>query len=132
MTTTPQLPSPAGFRFAGIAAGIKSGDRPDLGLIVADDGASVGAIFTTNRVKAAPVRVAAARARGGLARAVLVNSGNANACTGKAGLAAVEATTRAAARALGVPPRLVLPASTGVIGRPLPADRIERAIPALV
>ncbi len=116
-----------GFRFAGIAAGIKANGRPDLGLIAAAQDAVVAALFTRNRVRAAPVEVARTRARRHRARAVLVNSGNANACTGKPGMAAALRSTRAVARALGVDAAAVLPASTGVIGRTLPVELIEAA-----
>lgn len=125
------LPVP-GFRLAGIAAGIKPQGRLDLGLVVADEPASVAGVFTRNRVQAAPVRVAKDRVRAGRARAILVNSGNANACTGKAGLEATRRTTLAVAQRLGVAKEAVLPASTGVIGALLPADTIVRATESLV
>jgi glutamate N-acetyltransferase/amino-acid N-acetyltransferase len=126
-----------GFRFSGIAAGIKKqkpGAKPplDLGLIVADEPVSSAAVFTTNRVKAAPVRIAASRLRNGACQAALVNSGNANAATGEVGRDAARSTTRALARLLGVPRTAVVPASTGVIGVPLPADQVEAALPELV
>lgn len=116
-----------GFRFAGIASGIKANGRPDLALIVADEPVAVAGVFTRNRVQAAPVRVAKERARAGRARAVLVNSGNANACTGRAGLEATRRTTAAIAERLGTDARAVLPASTGVIGALLPAETIVAA-----
>lgn len=131
----------AGFRFAGLAAGIKKPTksnkgkekRPlDCGLILADEGTSAAAVFTRNRVKAAPVRLAARRIASGTTRAVLVNSGNANAATGRAGADAARKTTAAIAKQLGVDPALVLPASTGVIGVPLPADKIVDASRGLV
>ncbi|UJR80193.1 bifunctional glutamate N-acetyltransferase/amino-acid acetyltransferase ArgJ [Sandaracinus amylolyticus] len=125
------LPVP-GFRLAGISAGIKANDRPDLALIVADEPVSVAGVFTKNRVQAAPVRVAKERAKAGKARAVLVNSGNANACTGKAGLDATKRTTEAVAERLGVSAKAVLPASTGVIGAVLPAETIVRASDRLI
>ena len=105
-----------GFAFAGVAAGIKSNGRPDLALAVADEAVPAAAVFTTNLVRAAPVLVAAERIAQGKARAVLVNSGCANACTGAAGLAATHDTTAAVAAALGAPETGVLSASTGVIG----------------
>jgi glutamate N-acetyltransferase/amino-acid N-acetyltransferase len=122
----------AGFRFAAIAAGIKSADRLDLALAAADAPVATAALFTTNIVRAAPVLVAAERARRGRATAILANSGCANACTGAAGLAAARDTTAAVARALGVDPDDVLPASTGVIGATLPAARLVALAPALV
>ncbi|MFW6050718.1 MAG: bifunctional glutamate N-acetyltransferase/amino-acid acetyltransferase ArgJ [Myxococcota bacterium] len=127
-----QLPEVAGFRFAGIAAGIKNGGELDLGLVAADGPVATAAVFTENQVRAAPVELSAARLERGRAQAVLVNSGNANACTGKAGDRAARETTGAVADALGIDPAMVLPASTGVIGEPLPAERIVQAVPRLV
>jgi glutamate N-acetyltransferase/amino-acid N-acetyltransferase len=120
-----------GFRFAALSAGIKANGRPDLALAVADDEAAAGGVFTTNLVRAAPVLLAAARVARGRARAVLVNSGCANACTGAPGLEAATSTTAAVARALGVAPESVLPASTGVIGVTLPAHKVIEHVPRL-
>src|SRR5690606_20667520 len=106
-------PTVQGFRFAGVSCGIKEKGALDLGLIVAEEPVAAAGVFTRNRVKAAPVLVATERLERGRARAVLVNSGNANACTGKPGLAAVRETTRALADELEIEPELVLPASTG-------------------
>jgi len=125
-------PRVEGFRFAGGPCGIKRDGSPDLGLIVADDEVAAAAVLTRNRVKAAPVQVAAERLERGRARAILVNSGNANACTGKRGIKATRDTTGVLADALEVDDSLVLPASTGVIGAPLPVERIETGIPKLV
>jgi glutamate N-acetyltransferase/amino-acid N-acetyltransferase len=116
-----------GFRFASAAAGIKVEGRLDVAAIVADEPANIAAVFTRNCVQAAPVRLAKTRVRSGKASAVLVNSGNANACTGKAGLEAARATTLALAERLGVRAEAVIPASTGVIGALLPADKIIAA-----
>ncbi|MBW1832696.1 MAG: bifunctional glutamate N-acetyltransferase/amino-acid acetyltransferase ArgJ [Deltaproteobacteria bacterium] len=121
-----------GFRFAGVYSGVKADDALDLGLVVADEPAVASAVFTRNRVRAAPVVVSERRLKSGLCQAILVNSGNANACTGKQGQQAALALTRVAAAALRVPIALVVPASTGVIGVPLAQDDIERAIPSLV
>jgi glutamate N-acetyltransferase/amino-acid N-acetyltransferase len=121
-----------GFRFAATAAGIKKPGGPDLALMVADAPAAAAGVFTRNRVKAAPVLVSQARLRQGSAQAILVNAGNANACTGPAGMATARDTCRRAAELLHIPERLVLPASTGVIGAPLPGDRITQALPQLV
>jgi glutamate N-acetyltransferase / amino-acid N-acetyltransferase len=121
-----------GFRFSGISANIKKNGRRDLALVVADEPAVAAAVFTRNLVRAAPVVVAERRCQAGRARAVLVNSGNANACTGEAGLGATLESTGAVARALRVEPDEVLPASTGVIGSLLPAERIVAATPALI
>jgi glutamate N-acetyltransferase/amino-acid N-acetyltransferase len=120
-----------GFQAAATAASIKKAGGLDLSLIVADAPAAA-AVFTTNRVKAAPVLVSRSRLRGGRAQAVLINSGNANACTGPEGLAAARETCRAVAARLHIPAGLVLPSSTGVIGAPLPATRITAAVPELV
>jgi glutamate N-acetyltransferase/amino-acid N-acetyltransferase len=126
------LPKVEGFRFAGICAGIKKNGRPDLALVVADAPAAAAAVFTRNLVRAAPVEIAEARVRGGRAQAVLVNSGNANACTGEPGERAALEACRAVAEALGLDDALVLPASTGVIGQQLPEGVIPRAAPSLV
>lgn len=114
----------AGFRFAGLAAGIKKNGRPDLALAVADEPAAAAAVFTTNLVRAAPVLVAAERVGRGRARAILANSGCANACTGEPGMHATRASTAAIARTIGGDEADVLPASTGVIGALLAADKI--------
>jgi glutamate N-acetyltransferase/amino-acid N-acetyltransferase len=121
-----------GFRFAGVHGGVKAGDALDLGLIVADEPAVAAGVFTRNRVRAAPVTVSERRLKSGLCQAVMVNSGNANACTGKQGRQAALSLTRTAARSLRVPSSLVVPASTGVIGVQLPREKIEVAIPRLV
>ncbi len=124
--------SVSGFRFAAAAAGIKKSGALDLGLLVADDAYPTAAVFTRNLVRAAPVEVAERRVAAGLGRAILVNSGNANACTGRPGLEATQETTTAVATALGVDPDLVLPASTGVIGQVLPSEKIITALPRLL
>ena len=121
-----------GFRFAGVHSGVKAGDALDLGLVLADEPAAATGVFTKNRVRAAPVVISERRLQSGLAQAIMVNSGNANACTGKQGRLAALALTRRAAASLRVPAALVLPASTGVIGVQLPRETIEAAIPALV
>jgi glutamate N-acetyltransferase/amino-acid N-acetyltransferase len=125
------IPCP-GFKTAGVAAGIKKNGRSDLGLIVSDVPASVAGLFTRNQIQAAPVRLDRERVAGGVCRAVLVNSGNANCCTGAAGYRNAVRMGRAAASALSVPEAQVLVASTGVIGEPLPVERIESALPGLL
>jgi glutamate N-acetyltransferase/amino-acid N-acetyltransferase len=120
-----------GFRFAGIAAGIKKNGNPDLALLAADGGAAIAGVYTKNRVIAAPVIVAKERARKGRARAVLVNSGCANACTGAPGLEAARRSCAAVAEALGCDAKEIVPASTGVIGALLPAEKIEAAAASL-
>ena len=123
-----------GFVAAGCHAGIKR-RKPDMALIATDDGRPVAcaAVFTQNRFVAPPVTLDRARlaASGGQAAAVVVNSGNANAGTGAAGLADAEAMSRAAADALGIDKTHVLVSSTGIIGNPLPMDLILPAIPKL-
>jgi glutamate N-acetyltransferase/amino-acid N-acetyltransferase len=123
-----------GFRFAGIPAGIKKNGKPDLALIAAERDVAAAGVFTRNRVQAAPVILARDRLKrsGGKARAILVNSGNANACTGGPGMAAARASTARIAAALGTDASRVIPASTGVIGAVLPAERIESAAERLV
>ncbi|MFZ5890634.1 MAG: bifunctional glutamate N-acetyltransferase/amino-acid acetyltransferase ArgJ [Myxococcota bacterium] len=121
-----------GFRFSAVAAGIRKDGRIDTALAVADAPATVAGVFTRNLVRAAPVTLASERIRSGQARAVLVNSGCANACTGEPGMAAAESSSGAVAQALGIDPVAVLPASTGVIGVVLPANRIVDASRALV
>ena len=125
------IPCP-GFKTAGVAAGIKKNGRSDLGLIVSDVPASVAGVFTRNQIQAAPVRLDRERVAGGVCRAVLVNSGNANCCTGAEGYRNAVRMGRAAASALNVPEAQVLVASTGVIGEPLPVERIESALPGLL
>jgi glutamate N-acetyltransferase / amino-acid N-acetyltransferase len=121
-----------GFKFAATAAAIKKPGVLDLALMVADTPAAAAGVFTLNRVKAAPVLITQARLRKGVAQAILVNAGNANACNGPRGLGTARDTCRAAAKLLNIPERLVLPSSTGVIGAPLPGDRITQALPQLV
>jgi glutamate N-acetyltransferase/amino-acid N-acetyltransferase len=116
----------AGFRAAGVAAGIKASGALDVTLIVADAPAAAAAVFTTNQVQAAPVQVSRAHLAesGGIARAVIVNSGCANACTGIQGMTTAQKTADAVAALVGCPAREVLVSSTGVIGVHLPADKI--------
>jgi len=119
-----------GFRFAGVSAGIKSGGAKDVAVLVSETAASAAAVFTRNRVAAAPVKVSkgALRRSGGKARAVVVNSGNANACTGARGMADARAMAARVAGALDVPRQNVIVSSTGVIGVPLPMDRVTAGI----
>jgi len=123
------LLTPRGFKAAGVACGIKThaGVR-DLGLLVADTPATAAAIFTTNKVVAAPVILGRETIRAGRLRAVVVNSGNANACTGERGMADARTMGRLAAEAVGAAPGDVLVSSTGIIGHPLPMDRITAGI----
>jgi len=123
----------AGFRSAGVSAGIKArAGALDLALVVSDRPATASAVFTTNRAQAAPVLVSrdALARSGGVARAIVVNSGCANACTGEDGLRVARDTARETARLVGCPAEQVLVASTGVIGVALDLEKIVRALPA--
>ncbi|MGD2270726.1 MAG: bifunctional glutamate N-acetyltransferase/amino-acid acetyltransferase ArgJ [Desulfobacterales bacterium] len=121
-----------GFVFSGIAAGLKKNGGKDLGLIYTEVPAMVAGLFTRNRVQAAPVLVDRQRIKSGVCRAVIVNSGNANCCTGDRGIEDAAAMAKAAALSLGISEESVLVASTGVIGEPLPVAKIETAVPHLV
>jgi len=121
-----------GFSAAAVQAGIRYAGRFDLGLIFSQTPAVTAGAFTTNKVKAAPVVLDMERLRSGLAQAVLVNSGNANACTGKEGMDLALATGALAAGELGIDPSLVQVASTGVIGQQLRVDPFAQAMPGLV
>jgi glutamate N-acetyltransferase / amino-acid N-acetyltransferase len=115
----------AGFGAAGVICGLKPSGAPDLALVVGDPGTVAAGVFTTNQVVAAPVVWSRARLAGSAdARVVVVNSGNANACTGPAGEAAVRATVERAAGELGCRAEQVLVCSTGVIGVPLDVGRV--------
>ncbi len=130
----PALPAVGGLRLSSVAAGIRRSGRDDLMLAELAPGTTVAGVFTRSLCAAAPVdwcREALA-ASGGAGRAVIVNSGNANAFTGAAGHAAARRTAESLAAALGTHPSEVLIASTGVIGEELPVERIEAALPALV
>jgi glutamate N-acetyltransferase/amino-acid N-acetyltransferase len=128
--------APKGFVAAGVAAGVKASGDLDVALVATDDGAAVTAagVFTRNRMTAAPVQVTRAHlaATGGRAVAVVLNSGNANAATGRQGMADAEAMCAAVAAELGCEPAEVLVCSTGLIGIPLPVGTITAATPALV
>jgi len=121
-----------GFRAAGIAAGLKKKGKKDLGLVFSQVPSNVAGVFTRNRVKAAPVLLDTERIKSGVCQAVIVNSGNANCCTGDQGMRDARTMTRLAASELGISEDLVLVASTGVIGEPLPIKKIETAVPDLV
>jgi glutamate N-acetyltransferase/amino-acid N-acetyltransferase len=114
-----------GFRAAGVEAAIKYPNRKDFALLVSDTPAAVAAVFTTNRVAAAPVQLDRERVAAGQIRAVAINSGCANACTGEQGMADAREMAAAVAGALGIDERLVLVCSTGVIGVTLPMARIR-------
>jgi glutamate N-acetyltransferase/amino-acid N-acetyltransferase len=120
-----------GFAFAGVHAGIKKNGRRDLGLILCEKPATAAAVFTKNKVKAAPVILGQQQIEKGICQAVLVNSGNANCFTGKQGIEDARRCIRMVADTFGIQKELVMVSSTGVIGAPLPMDRFETGIPRL-
>ncbi|MGC2163041.1 MAG: bifunctional glutamate N-acetyltransferase/amino-acid acetyltransferase ArgJ [Silvibacterium sp.] len=129
----PEDALPHGFRFAAVKAGLKLSGNPDFAVAVADQPASAAVMFTANRVKAAPLTVGAenlARSSGKV-RVVVVNAGNANCATGEIGLAACKTICAAAASAFGVAEHEVFPSSTGIIGVPLPAEKLIAALPEI-
>lgn len=116
--------SARGFKASGVSAGVKYIGKKDVAVVYSECDASVAGVFTTNTVKAYPVLLNMERVKSGKARAVVVNSGNANACNGPRGMDDARAMTAEAARLLGVTRESVLVCSTGVIGQPLPMDRV--------
>ena len=120
----------AGIRAAGLHAGIKAAEAKDVALIVTDAPATAAGVFTKNSVTAAPVIVCREHLKDGRAQAVIVNSGNANACTGEVGMANARRMAVTTAEQLGIDANLVLVSSTGVIGQQLPMDKIENGIQA--
>jgi glutamate N-acetyltransferase/amino-acid N-acetyltransferase len=121
-----------GFRFSGISSGIKRRGSRDLALIYSESIATVSGLYTTNRIKAAPVKLSIKRTASKKGQAIIINSGNANACTGKEGIKDVETMSVLTARELGIPPELVYVSSTGVIGRRMPMSAVRRGIPKAV
>ena len=123
----------SGLRIGVVEAGIRKAGRKDLTLFLLDSGASVGAVFTTNRFCAAPVQICQSHLASGVAiRALLINTGNANAGTGADGLARARSSCEALAQRLGIDAAQVLPFSTGVIMEPLPAERIIAGLDAAI
>ncbi len=131
MTKKTNVRTPKGFLFSTVEAAIKKPGRKDLALIYSETEAAISGMFTKNRVKAAPVKLDMKRIRSGKGRAMLVNSGNANACTAEQGMNDAIEMTGMTARALGLKPGLVYACSTGVIGTPLPMERIRPKISEL-
>jgi glutamate N-acetyltransferase/amino-acid N-acetyltransferase len=121
-----------GFTASAVKAGLKKDRALDLALIVSEKETAVAGVFTTNKVVAAPVIVSREHVKSGGARAIIANAGNANACTGKAGLNDARRTAQLVAEKLGIGVDEVLVASTGVIGQPLNVDRIAEALPSLI
>src|SRR5207249_3431071 len=126
------ITAPLGFLAAGIHAGIKKASVPDLALVVSLQEGSIAGVFTKNRVAAAPVLLDRLHLRHGIGRAIIINSGNANACTGARGLTDAKEMAGLVARRVGTAPRSVFVGSTGVIGQPLPMACLRRGIPTLV
>ena len=124
---------PKGFKFSSLAAGIKASGKPDLALITAGPRTSAAAMFTKNLIVAAPLQVgrASLKASRGQIRAVIVNSGNANCATGSAGVRACKQVCAQTAKLLKVPLSQIFPSSTGIIGVPLPAEKIQSRLAEL-
>ncbi len=123
---------PKGFLFSTAEAAIKKPGRKDLALIYSKVEANIAGMFTTNKVKAAPVRLDMKRIKGGRGQAIVVNSGNANACTGKKGMKDAAEMANLVAYGLKIKPAFVFVSSTGVIGTPMPMDRIRPNISELI
>jgi glutamate N-acetyltransferase/amino-acid N-acetyltransferase len=121
-----------GFKYAGVASGLKKNGKKDLGLIYSEMPANVAGVFTRNEIKAAPVILDMRRMVAGSCQAVIANSGNANCCTGEKGMRDAISMTRWTAEALALSEEQVLVASTGVIGEPLAAEKVQAAIPDLI
>ncbi len=126
--TYPALPPIGGVRFATVAAGVRYAGRTDVMMALFDEPAAVAGVFTRSKCPSAPVDWCKAQLEGGKARALIVNSGNANAFTGHAGISAVELVAEAAAKTIGASPSEIFMASTGVIGEPLDGSRIARVL----
>lgn len=124
---------PGGFRFSAVTAGLKPSGKPDFAVAVADEAASAAAMFTGNKVKAAPLLIGSKHLErsGGRVRVVAVNAGNANCATGEGGLRAAEAVCAEAARLFGAEAHEIFPSSTGIIGVPLPYEKLTAALPEI-
>src|SRR6202789_2405918 len=124
---------PRGFLWGAVRAGIKASGRPDLSAIIAPQTAAAAALYTTNKIQAAALLIDRRHltANGGRVHTVLINAGNANCATGEAGITAAEQCCAAAAEAFGSAPEAVFPSSTGIIGVPLPVEKVRAGLPAL-
>jgi len=122
----------AGILAGGVAAGIKPSGKKDLALIYSSAPARAAAVFTTNQVKGAPVLVSMEHVKSGVAQAIVASSGCSNVCTGEQGIRDAREMTKVVGDLLRIPAKQVLVAATGVIGQPLPMDRIRTALPKLV
>ncbi|MFC1490480.1 bifunctional glutamate N-acetyltransferase/amino-acid acetyltransferase ArgJ [Candidatus Latescibacterota bacterium] len=126
------ITAPEGFRAGAVKCGIKYKNRNDLALIVSDNLATCAGVFTRNRIKAAPVLVSRDHVKNGDARAIIVNSGNANACTGENGIETAITMAAQTAKLIKCDPSEVLVSSTGVIGHVFPIDKVVKCLPKLV
>jgi glutamate N-acetyltransferase/amino-acid N-acetyltransferase len=133
LNSSDNIGQPAGFSFSAACAGIKASGRPDLALVEACAGTTAAAVFTRNRVVAAPLEIgrASLKASRGRIRALIVNSGNANCAMGKAGIRACQQVCRELARLLQLRPNEIFPSSTGIIGVALPVNKIVATLPHL-
>jgi glutamate N-acetyltransferase/amino-acid N-acetyltransferase len=124
---------PRGFLWGAVRAGIKASGRPDLSAIVAPEKATAAALYTTNKIQAAPLLIDRRHLAANASRVhmVLINAGNANCATGETGVTAAEQCCAAAAEIFGCAPKAVFPSSTGIIGVPLPVEKVRAALPAL-
>ncbi|MBE0429723.1 MAG: bifunctional glutamate N-acetyltransferase/amino-acid acetyltransferase ArgJ [Thermoleophilia bacterium] len=125
---TGSVTTPRGFRASGIAAGLKKSGKPDLGMLVSESPCTSATLYTPNAAAAAPIRVCREETAAGALQAVVVNSGSANACTGERGLEDARAMVKLAAAKIGIDPRFMAVASTGVIGQKLPMEAVEPGI----
>ncbi len=132
MTKKNQAITIPGFKFSAVSAGIKKISTKDLALIFSENITTTAGVFTTNKIKAAPVKLDIKRIVSQKGQAIIINSGNANACTGARGLKDAKEISGITAKELCINPELVYVSSTGVIGRPLPMQKIKKAIPELV
>src|ERR1700761_8111429 len=131
MDSTSSLPR--GFLWGAVRAGIKASGRADLSAIIAPETANAAALYTTNKIQAAPLIVDRRHlaASAGRIHTVLINSGNANCATGEAGITAAEQCCTAAADVFSCDPQAIFPSSTGIIGVPVPVEKLRAALPAL-
>ena len=123
--------APKGFFAAGIHAGVKPAPELDLALLTSEQKGPIAGVFTKNQIQAAPVVLNKRQLKKHVGQAIVINSGNANACTGDQGMADAEEMRQIIAQQLGIPPDIVFVNSTGVIGRPLPMPALRKALPLL-
>ena len=132
LNLTEKIVLPKGFKASGVAAGLKKGDQKDMALLVSEVPATLAGTFTTNQVKASAVKLCQKRLAGRTGRAVIINSGNANACNGPQGMIDAERMAALTAELIGADKKTVYVCSTGRIGVRLPMDLIEKGIPKAV